>query len=237
MPVTVTTMPIDDARFAGAPLLRLLQLTSPALPIGAFAYSQGLEQAVEAGWVGDEAGARDWIAGIATHALGHLDLPVLARLYRAWSVNDVETVKRWAVFLHACRESAELLEEDRQLGGALARLLDGLNVESAGAWQDDPLRSHAVLFALAAVRWGIPPVQTAQGFLYAWCENQITAAVKLVPLGQSAGQRILASLIDNIPAVVETALALPDDDIGLLTPSHAIASAQHERAYTRLFRS
>src|SRR5450432_2725437 len=111
--------------------LRLLQFASPTLPIGAFAYSQGLEQAVELGWVHDEASAATWIRGVVTEVLPRLDLPVLAALHQSWALGDLARVRALSQFLHACRESAELGAEDRQLGAALARVLDGLGIVHA----------------------------------------------------------------------------------------------------------
>jgi urease accessory protein len=218
-------------------LLRLLQLVSPALPIGTFAYSQALEAAVAASWVGDEASARAWIAGLLDGTLAGLDLPVLSRLYLAWRADDQEAVVRWSRFLGASRGSGELQSEERHLGGNLARLLDGLGLEEARAWRARADATYVTLFALAAWRWDIPLPVAAQGYAFAWIEAQTSAAVRLVPLGQGAGQRILLEVGARIPAAVIRALALTDDDVGAAAPSHAIASAHHETQYSRLFRS
>lgn len=222
-------------------LLRLLQLVSPALPIGTFAYSQALEAAVTAGWIADEPSARDWIGGLLDGAQATLDLPVLARLHAAWresgGPDSPATVLGWSRFLLASRASSELQTEERQLGGNLARLLDGLGVPEARVWITSPDVSYAAMFALAAQRWRIPLGTAAHGYAFAWVEAQTSAAVRLVPLGQSAGQRILLALGTRIPGAVSRALALRDDDIGAATPSHAIASAHHEHQYSRLFRS
>lgn len=221
-----------------APALpRLLQLSSPALPVGAYAYSQGLEHAVHAHWVDDEASARDWIVGLLREGLARLDVPVLARLYRAWGDGDGAAVQRWAAFLRACREAAELQQEDRQLGQALARLLRDLDLPEATPWQHRPDAGFAVLFALAAVRWEVPLASAAQAYLWAWSENQVMAAIKLVPLGQTAGQRILSHAVPHITAAAAEGLALADDDIGYAAPGLAIGSALHESQYSRLFRS
>ena len=232
-------------------LLRLLQLVSPALPIGTFAYSQALESAVSAGWVTDEATARDWIGGLLGGAQAVLDLPLLARLYLAWSdadgdngdpggdgtVREPAAVLAWSRFLLASRASAELQTEDRQLGGNLARLLAGLGMTEAQPWITRPDATYGAMFALAASRWRIPLAIAAHGYAFAWIEAQTSAAVRLVPLGQGAGQRILLALGARVPAAVAHALALADDDIGAAAPRHAIASAHHENQYSRLFRS
>lgn len=224
-------MPTTDAP------LRLWQLISPALPVGAYAYSAGLEYAVDCGWVGDESGAREWIDGQLQHSLCTLDVPVLARLYRAWQAHDVDAIKVWNTFLLASRESQELRNEDLHLGAALAQLLPALEIEEASDWQTPQQSSYASLFSLAAARWEIPLVDTAQGYLWAWSENQVAAAIKLIPLGQTAGQRILSHISQRIPPAVERGLQLIDNDIGAMAPAVAIASARHETQYSRLFRS
>jgi len=218
-------------------LLRLMQLVSPALPVGTFAYSQALEAAVAAGWIDGEPAARDWIGGLLVGAIGGLDLPVLLRLHHAWSRDDQDAVTAWSRFLLAARASGELQTEERQLGGNLARLLDGLGVAEAAAWIARADVSYAAMFALAAARWQIPVAGAAQGYAFAWVEAQTSAAVRLVPLGQTAGQRILLELGARIPAVLAHALEIADDEIAGAAPSHAIASAQHETQYSRLFRS
>jgi urease accessory protein len=218
-------------------LLRLLQLASPMLPVGAYAYSQGLEWAVESGWVHDENSATDWIGGVLGTGPARLEVPVLARLYRAWEKGDTARVHEWSRHLDAARESGELQAEARQLGESLAVLLAQLGVEAAHDWKEVEYAGFPTLFALAAVRYRVPLPETALGFLWAWCENQVAAAMKLVPLGQAAGQRILSALIERLPAAAEYGLALGDEAIGALAPRLAIASARHETQYTRLFRS
>ena len=217
--------------------LRLLQLTSPALPVGAYAYSQGLEQAIETGWVSSADELQDWVGGLLQHGLCMLDIPVLLRLHAAWCANDQTAVRHWSAWLHACRESAELQTEDRQLGSALARLLIDLGLEEARVWQGDTQATYATLFALAAARWQIAASDMALGYLWSWCENQIMAALKLMPLGQTAGQRILSALIEQVPENIQRAATCADTDIGQLAPAQAIASALHETQYSRLFRS
>jgi urease accessory protein len=216
---------------------RLWQLISPTLPIGAFAYSAGLEYAVEAGWVRGEAEAGEWIWGQLEETLSGLELPLLQRFYLAWQADDTAAIAHWSLFLQASRETPELLAEDRQLGMALARVLLNLGIDEAEAWQEAPSASFVNLFALAGVRWQIPLPMLAAGFLWAWTENQVAAAVKLVPLGQSAGQRLLFEAARRIPAAVERGLALEDDAIGVGAFGMAITSARHETQYSRLFRS
>ena len=216
---------------------RLWQLISPTLPVGAYAYSAGLEYAVEIGWVDNEAKAMDWITGQLMNNLSTLDIPLLARLHNAWLANDSEAAVRWSCFLLASRESSELLAEDRHLGTALAQLLPELGIEEAVSWRTGNYTSFAAMFALGAARWNISLEETVQGYAWAWCENQVAAAIKLIPLGQTAGQRILSQIVDCLPAAVSHGLTLGDDDIGAVSPGVALACAKHETQYSRLFRS
>ena len=219
-------------------VLRLLHLASPALPIGSFHFSQGLEYAVEAGWVTDEAGALDWIGGIAEGSLATLDLPVLVRLREAWLADESE-VLRWNAFLIACRETDELRQEDRHLGSAMFRVLAEFDLTTSLFVRFSPERgiAHATAFAFACARWDIEARSMLEAYAWAWTENQVLAAVKLIPLGQSAGQRILHALHDRLAAYADRALDLMDSDIGVSSAMSAVASGRHEVQYTRLFRS
>ncbi|EXI91426.1 MAG: Urease accessory protein UreF [Candidatus Accumulibacter sp. BA-94] len=218
-------------------LPRLLQLCSPTLPVGAYAYSQGLECAVERGWVRDEASVGEWILGLLDHCMQRLDLPVFARLYRSWRDADVDAVRRWNARLYASREAAELQREDRHLGMALARLLVDLGVNEAASWRNAPCVCFATLFSLAAARWEIPLPEAATGYAWAWTENQIIAATRLIPLGQTASQRLLVVAGPAIAAAVAEGLTLADAAIGAAAPGLALAGALHETQYSRLFRS
>ena len=217
--------------------LRLWQLISPALPIGAFAYSQGLEYAVEEDWVNNEESAAQWIIGLINHSLCSLDVPILARFYQAWQSNDLQKVLYWNRYLQASRESNELLTEDRQIGGTLKQLLNDLQIIQVYKWPEAEQPSFATMFTLAACHWQVPVTETCHGFLWSWSENQVAAAIKLVPLGQTAGQRILSRIIDEIPLAVERGLKVTDNEIGMAAHGLGIASALHEKQYTRLFRS
>jgi urease accessory protein len=237
--ITTTNMdtPTSTESIDSLALLRLLQLVSPALPIGAFNFSQGLEYAIEAGWIRDEEGAHRWIVGVASHGVGTLDIPLLARMHTAWSVGDAVAARALSRQLIASRETCELREEDRHLGRALAKVLIGLDLSAAEGWQRSDDATLAVMFSLAAVQSEVPLHATCAGYLWAWCENQVIAAVKLLPLGQSAGQRVLERLRLAIPTICKEALLLSDDQIGTCTAGVGIASARHETQYTRLFRS
>jgi urease accessory protein len=218
-------------------LVRLLQLVSPGLPIGMYSYSQGLERAVDDGWVSNAVEAAEWISGLMDNCLTHIDLPLLARLYEAWENNDEARVVYWTQILVANRETAELRAEDRHTGQALARLLDSLGLVDVQIWLRKPEITLATLFSLVAVHWGISRRETLVGYLWGWLENQVLCAVKLVPLGQVAGQRLLIELAEKIPLLVDGALNVADDDIGGSAFGLALASSRHETQYSRLFRS
>lgn len=219
-----------------SPLLRLLHIASPALPIGGFHFSQGLEFAVERGAVTNEAEALEWIQGIAEHAIATLDLPILARLRAAFLRDDLAQVQYWNARLLASRETVELREEDRHMGRAFARILMELEIGSQWPMQTVDV-SYAAMFAKVCAAWGIDERAMLQTYAWTWVENQTLAAVKLVPLGQMAGQRILHALIPKIESFASRAQLLPDEEIGTSALMQSIASAQHEGQYTRLFRS
>lgn len=218
-------------------LLRLLQLASPGLPVGGFTYSQGLEWAVEAGWVRDVAGFCAWQREQLHDTLGCLDWPVLARLYQACQADDAEAFAHWSRFLLANRETAELRLEERQRGSALTRLLDGWQLGQAPAWRDSLEQTQLGGMAWLGVHWGIPLRDLALGHGFAWLEGAVMAGVKLVPFGQQAAQTLLRDLGEALPAVLDHALTLDDDALGGGLPLLAIASSRHETQYTRLFRS
>ncbi|OUM22941.1 urease accessory protein UreF [Pseudomonas putida] len=218
-------------------LLRLLQLASPGLPVGGFTYSQGLEWAVEAGWVKGADGFAAWQREQVDDTLACLDWPLLARLYHACQAENAEAFGHWSRFLLANRETAELRLEEQQRGAAFARLLDGWQLAQAPAWRASLELTQLGGMAWLAVHWGIPLRQLALGYAFAWLEGAVMAGVKLVPFGQQAAQTLLRDLTAGLPAALDQALALGDDQLGGGLPLLAIASSRHETQYTRLFRS
>ena len=236
MPITAIIMRITEQSRTSR-LAPILQLTSPALPVGAYAYSNGLEFAVNEGWVHDSDSAQRWIDELATNNICMLDLPVLLRLHECWHSSDLSQIRYWAQFLNASRGSLELLQEDQHLGVALARLLADLGVTDAREWIDCGSTNWAVMFSLAATRWDINVDDMLFGYLWTWCENQVMAAVKLVPLGQTAGQKMLFEIGERIPDMVDSCRSLRDEEIGQNSVALMIASALHEEQYSRLFRS
>ena len=217
-------------------LLHLMHLVSPALPVGAYAYSQGQEYAIDAGWLNVDGALDDWIAGILENSFAYLDLPLLKRFYCAWQADDLVAVNYWNDYLRASRETHELLLEDEQLGVALQRLLVSLEIDGA-ANKFCATPCFANLFALVGLRRDIPLKDLMQGFAWSWLENQISAATKAVPLGQTHAQKLITKLMVLIPPACDLAMELPDEQLGIGLPGLAMASAKHERQYSRLFRS
>lgn len=222
-------------------LVRLLHLASPALPVGAFSYSQGLEWAVESGTVSNEAQAQAWIHDVLHFALARCEAPALLGLMRAWAAGNAAGVARLNAEFIATRETSELRAETLQMGYSLARLLRDLP-----EMPDAVRETHAALdeiafptaWAAAAAHWQIDEHGAATAYLWAWLENQVMAAVKLVPLGQTAGQRMLVALAPALPELVAAALQRAEtNDWENFTPGMTIASSLHETQYTRLFRS
>lgn len=209
-------------------LVRLLQLASPTLPVGAYSYSQGLEAAIEAGIVTDAASAQQWIGDLMEFSMQKMEVPILFRLIE--NPSDAEALN--ALFL-ASRETAELRAETVQMGYSLNRLLPSLGI--APLTLEEP--SFPAAFAAAVIAWRIDTHEALQAYLWSWLENQVMAAVKAVPLGQTEGQRMLLSLASRIHDVVSQAGALRDEDIGSFAPGFAILSSKHETQYSRLFRS
>jgi urease accessory protein len=218
-------------------LLAALRLGSAALPIGAFAYSQGLEQAVELGAVRDGESAEAWIVGLLQASLLTADVPLLSRLHAAWSNADTGAVRALSGRLFAMRPTRELREEERQLGGALFRLLERSGLSSASGWSREPRATLAAAFALAAVTWQLPAEAAAASYCFAWAEAQVGAATRLVPLGQSAAQAVLSFALQAIERGLPHALSLPDTEIAATALGQALLSASHETLYSRLFRS
>ena len=217
-------------------LLQLLRLCSPALPIGSYAYSQGLETACENDFVTDRQSLYHWLQGLLANSLAYLDAPVFFRLYDAHRENNKNQVAYWNQYILASRETAELFLEDSQMGNALVRLLINLGLGRANALsrQDCSLLTP---FSLACNHWQIDKTTACYGLIWAWCENQVGIGIKLIPLGQTSGQRILSLLIEHIASAVRHGLSLADSDIGACCPGAVLASMQHEDQYTRLFRS
>lgn len=223
-----------------ASLSRLLQLASPMLPVGAYSYSQGLEWAIETQAVLDIDTAKQWIGDVMSIYYVNFELPVLRRLFEAWQQMDTVQVQAWDDFYQAGRDSSEALAETQQMAYSLLRLQRDL-----ATWPDNVLAfsesmekpAFPTMYAASAWQWEIPLTETLHAYIWSFLENQVSAVMKAVPLGQVAGQRILSDLAKMIPALVEEAMQIADDDIHNFCPALSIAGCRHETQYSRLFRS
>lgn len=217
-------------------LLHAIRLACPSLPIGAYAYSQGLEYAVECGWITDRQSAERWISGLLRTTIARFDVPLLSRLFAAFERDDWASAIRYDQWVLAGRETAELQNEEQRLGAALVKLLTDLgHLEASG--HPLPDCGYLAAFALAGVRLGLSKSTTLASYCFAWLEHQTSAVTRLIPLGQTDGQLVLSACLGQVSQVIATGLALSDDEVGALAPGQALASALHETQYCRLFRS
>ncbi len=218
-------------------LIRLLQLTSPALPVGAYSYSQGLEWVVETGAVKNEATALAWINDCLAFGLARFEAVYLAHMLAAWKQDDRARLAALDAEFIASRETAELRAETLQMGHSLARLLADMGDFPVASLATFEQPGFPLAWSCAAAAWGVPAQDAVAGYLWAWAENQVMAAVKAIPLGQTAGQRMLLDLGLRIPALADAAAAAGLDTTCNVLPAFAIACSRHETQYTRLFRS
>ena len=222
-----------------AALLQLMWLASPALPVGGFSYSEGLEAAVEAGRVRHEAQAAAWLEDQLQLVLARSELPVLAASIGAWRRADAAAVASLNDWVIRTRETSEALQQTEQMGRSMAEWLknrgDDPRVAPLAALAPAP--TWPVAYGLAAAQTGAPVRDALLAYAFGWAENMVQAAVKTVPLGQNAGQRILARLADAIPSAVDAAARLAHGHRQAYTPMLAILGGQHETQYARLFRS
>jgi urease accessory protein len=227
------------AALSAASLIQLIWLASPALPVGGFSYSEGLEVAVERAGVTTESTASDWLEAQLHLTLARADLAVMAQAIPAWRGEDLARVRQLNDWILHTRETSELRAQTEQMGRSLLAWLhnhDGANPAHLQACTDLP-PTYPVAFALAVSQTGAGVRDCLLAYAFGWAENMVQAAVKSVPLGQSSGQRILARLGRSIPAAVEAAMQLPGDERQAFSPMLAILSSQHETQYSRLFRS
>jgi urease accessory protein len=228
-------------------LLQLIWLASPALPIGGFSYSEGLEAAVDRGLVTNEGTATAWLVNQLHLSLSRCDLAVIGAAIGAWKDVDLARIAALNAWILQTRETSELRQQTEQMGRSLVEWLRTVRPElvegpaarwaSSGSARTETSLTYPVAFALAASASSAPARDCLLAFAFGWAENMMQAAIKSVPLGQSAGQRILLQLAAEIPAAVDHALALPEDERQAFSPMLAILSAQHETQYSRLFRS
>lgn len=229
---------MDDAPGAlpAASLLQLIWLASPALPVGGFSYSEGLEAGIEWAGLATEEAASDWLADQLHLGLARADLAVVAQAIPAWRNGDAARVRALNDWVFQTRESAEFLLQTEQMGRSFVEWLKLHHADTASVFDGLPA-SYPVAFAFAASRTAAPVRDACLAFAFGWAENMVAAAVKAVPLGQSAGQRVLGRLAAEIPTAARSALTLSDDERQAFCPMLAVLSARHETQYSRLFRS
>ena len=232
-------MQTTTAALPASSLLQLIWLASPALPVGGFSYSEGLEVAVERAGVATESIASDWLKDQLHLTLARGDLAVIAQAIPAWRANQLSRIRQLNDWVLQTRETSELRAQAEQMGRSLLEWLrnhDGADAEHITACAQLP-PTYPIAFALAASQTEASVRDCLLAYAFGWAENMMQAALKSVPLGQSAGQRILARLSRDIPPAVEAAIGLSDDERQAFSPMLAILSSQHETQYSRLFRS
>jgi urease accessory protein len=231
-------------------LARLLQLCSQALPIGGYSHSQGLEAAIEDEFVRDEASLLRWIADVIEFSMKPFEIPCMLSMAEAWAQSDPAAVAALNEEYLSTRESAELRAAAGQMGFSLRALLCVLpdfRKETVDTLRSIPELSLPCAWSAAAAAWEIQPRESVMGYLWTWAENQVLVAMKAVPLGQSAGQRVLLAIgakiaeaaahMDSVEAGVGGAGEISSENYSNFSPGLAILSSRHETQYSRLFRS
>lgn len=218
-------------------MLHLLRLVSPNLPVGGFSYSRGLEWAVHSSIVTDESSCASWILGLLESSYASLDGALYWRMANALLNGEETMFRKLNDWLTASRESKELELEDRRMAESLLTVLAQIDIQRAADFLTVERPSYPAAFAIAAHHWNIPPREALRGLMWSVVEGQVMAAIRLIPLGHLAGQRILIAAAPAINAAVQKSCMLSDDEIGNVAPFMAMASAWHETQYSRLFRS
>ncbi len=218
-------------------LLAALHLASPALPVGGFAYSQGLEQAIEDRWVTQVEQAYVWIRDVLLLNLARQELPLWLACHRAVLQQDWAALAVANEELYALRETAEFRLESVQMGHSMTKLFaqwpQGAALKALSIEQWTYPASYAALAAIS----GVDETMALTAYLWSWVENQALAAVKIIPLGQIDGQTLLHRLKGDVERATEVARSTDPAHAGSAAFGLALASARHESQYSRLFRS
>jgi urease accessory protein len=219
-------------------LLYILQLASPTLPVGAYSYSEGLEMLVENGAIANQENLKHWLEAELRYGAIRLEAAVMVRAAQSVTIGDIEALCRWNMWLSAARETQELRNSSWQMGRSLIQLLGKLQPQILPIANavGNPC-NYAIAFGIATAHWQVNIQAALLGYLHSWASNLITAGVKLIPLGQTAGQQLLLELQPLFSAAALEILALEDDELGCCSWGLSLASMQHETQYTRLFRS
>jgi urease accessory protein len=229
---------MDSITLTDCHFLSILQLASPALPVGAYSYSEGLETLVENGAIANQKSLKHWLAAELRYGAIRLEAAVMVRAAESAKFVDVETLCHWNMWLSAARETQELRASSWQMGRSLVQLLGKLQPEIMPLVNivGNPC-NYAIAFGIAIAHWQINIKAALLAYLHSWASNLITAGVKLIPLGQTAGQELLLELQPLISAAALEIINLEDDELSCCSWGLSLASMQHETQYTRLFRS
>jgi urease accessory protein len=214
--------------------LPLLYLSSPSLPVGAFAYSQALESAIDLGWLNNEHEIEAWLKDMVQFGLANLDIPLLRRFMDAWQSKDTKALNDWNDWLLASRETAELFKEETQIGRTYNRLLKDID---AKPWHTFVTPSFISQYSWACVYFNVPLIEAALGLLWSWLDNQILVACKVLPMGQAKAQKMMMKLMPTLDCSAQYGLSVSDENMGSMMNAQVIASCLHETQYSRLFRS
>ncbi|BAY10747.1 urease accessory protein UreF [Calothrix sp. NIES-2098] len=227
-----------DITLTDSSFLSILQLTSPALPVGAYSYSEGLETLVEQGAIKNQQNLKNWLDSQLSYGAIRVEAAVMLRAYKSAKIGDLQTLGYWNRWLSAARETEELRTSSWQMGRSLIQLLGKLQPETMPTLNavGNPC-NYAIAFGIAAAHWQIDIKAALLGYLHSWASNLITAGIKLIPLGQTAGQMLLLDLQELLSIATVEILALEDDELSCCSWGLSLASMQHETQYTRLFRS
>jgi urease accessory protein len=237
-------------------ILNLLQLASPALPVGAYSYSEGLESLVNDGIITNLIQLENWLVDNLKFGSIQMEAAIMVRAYLAINQEDFTKLIYWQNWANATRDTAELRQQSLQMGRSLIKLFLNLStapVKSLNIDQDlqsniiDQIRQQiekdnnfchwAIAYGITAAHWQIDLNTAILGYLHSWLTNLINAGVKLIPLGQTDGQKLLWSMQPTIYQTTQNILELTDDDLVTCNWGLSLASMTHESQYTRLFRS
>ncbi|PSO47082.1 MAG: urease accessory protein UreF [Cyanobacteria bacterium SW_9_44_58] len=229
-------------------ILKLLQLSSSALPLGAYSYSEGLETAIEQDQIRGKEDLRQWLSDELSYGAIRLETALMLRGYRCWATQDLDSLSYWNQWASAVKETSELREQSWQMGNTLTRLLLSLETvrreSNQGSWDLEqginlmgkPC-NYAIAFGMGAAHWQIDEHSAVLGYLHSWATNLMNAGVKLIPISQTLGQQLLLQLHPEMESATTTILNLRDDELYTCSWGLGLAGMQHEIQYTRLFRS
>ncbi|MBZ8179970.1 urease accessory protein UreF [Oscillatoria salina] len=219
-------------------LLNLLQLASSTLPVGSYSYSEGLEALVDSEIINNQDQFYLWLENELTYGAIRIETAVMLRSYDCLSKSDLTGLNSWNGWLSAARETKELRQQSWQMGQSLLELL--ISLQPSLQFLKDVIEdecNYAIAFGIAASYWQINVEATTIGYLYSWLNNTINSGVKLIPLGQTTGQKLLFKLRPLIVKITEEIFALSDEELASCSWGLALASMEHETQYSRLFRS